>query len=246
MSPSLEQNPAATPETDLIWKLRHGSDADRFEAVEEVRDALGAQALEPLCDALRDPCVRVRIEAALALGDLHDAGAVEPLLAALRGTISGGQAAWQVRKSLLLVAIWLLIWNGVLYLKVLADPAARGWMSGFTIALAAVPWDYLAGRRAASRFAAAVSLALAEIAEHQVTPELHGLAKELRLLATDRVQQDRMTRNLIREAAHRLEEATAEYRDLPFASTPALAGGADRLPRTAALPADNEASLPRV
>src|SRR5262245_21990176 len=62
--------------------LRRGRLGQPVEAIQAL-GRLGTPALEPLCGALQDPAIPVRIAAAEALGRLADAGAVQPLTGSL-------------------------------------------------------------------------------------------------------------------------------------------------------------------
>ncbi len=52
----------------------------------------GPEAVPLLCELLQDPNSEVRSQAAESLAQIGDAGAVQPLIAALRNSLTGGSA----------------------------------------------------------------------------------------------------------------------------------------------------------
>lgn len=244
MSASREQSPAAMAETKLRWRLRSGDAPGRLAAVTDLAETAGPRALEPLCQALKDSDLEVRTAAARELGRLRDRRAIEPLMEAFRTSVVGGKAARQASGVLWIGLAWLFGFAVLLAAMVLAPISYGAYYGGFML-LAAAILRYVGSRREQSRFQAAVSTALAEIAEHQAAPEIHTLVAEFRVLSADPFQQERGARQACREAANRIEAATARYRELPVvAETPGTAES--QLPLPAGEGSPLRSSPPRV
>ena len=74
------------PETavDARWDMRSSDPRVRAAAAERLRQLGDRSALPLLLDALADPAAQVRVNATLALTEMRDPGAVEPLVALLK------------------------------------------------------------------------------------------------------------------------------------------------------------------
>lgn len=246
MSRRPSQDDPSTAATDLLASLRDGCAAERLEAVQQVRETLGGEALEPLCAALRDVRLPVRVVAAMELGMLGDARAIPSLREALRRSMYGGSASQHIRNNLSFVALWAFFWVLASTWILIHFPVWVGGMGALILGFLTRPGKYLTRSRRESRFAAAVAVALARITEQQVTPDVLGVTEELRILAGDRLHQEGMARELIRKAAERIEEATSDFRNLPLVSAPVAAGVEAQLPRVAEAPIGDPERLPRV
>jgi HEAT repeat protein len=218
--------------TELSQQLSEADPARRAEAVLRLREC-GPDAVEPLCRALHDSDADVRVAAVEALGVLGDERALEPLAAALRRCFMGHSArrhvVFGVVVALVVGATAVgLIW-GILALKVFG---AVGVMSNSVVQLVA---RSLERRRAHSRICPAITEALERIATRHPSPRLRAVLPELRTLALDVVQQDRVARKASRDTARRIDELTASLKDLPLASAPP-SGTPESLPRPAGAP----------
>jgi len=201
----------------LRERLTRAAPDDRVEAARAMRH-YGATAVEPLCHALRDEDLRVQAAAAEALGELEDARAIQPLVAALRNCFAGRSARsdfWFGVLQMLLVVVAMLL-NLLSYLVI--RRRARN------------PIDEMLEEYAQSRWRRndliqAITTALGRIGERHPLPELRSVLPDLKVVARDLVQQRKSTRAASRETVARIEALTARLQDLPL---PATLGHSDR------------------
>lgn len=196
--------------------------------------AHGVNAIEPLCAALRDPQLRVRLAAARSLGEVGDERAIPALVAALR-ELFPGRSPRRYRAVGLLAAITFPL-AGISYAVMQlwewgVSPGNIAALFGLALVLLA------ATGKKGLRVLAALSIprptqgdpclvfsqALSRIAERCPAPELREALPLLREIAADGLQQSRYTRADSRKAARRIEELTAQLNALPvIASAPSM------------------------
>jgi HEAT repeat protein len=226
---------------ELMTTLATGSAQERSSAAYELR-AFGAAAVEPLCAALQDKELPVRLAAVKSLGEVGDERAIQPIVAALREMFPG-RSPRRYRTVGILAAITLplsMVAYGAVQLSEWGVPPQV-----VTAACAALLALLVAGGRKSLRLISlligdptsansgpcrAYSEALAQIAERCPAPELRKALPALNEIAADALQQSPRTRADSRRAAQRIEELTAQL---------------DSLPVIAAAPSPDVETLPR-
>jgi len=211
--------------------------------------AFGSEAIEPLCAALRDRELRVRLAAAKSLGEIGDERAIPALVAALR-ELFPGQSPRRYRTVGILAAVTFplaMICYGVMRLSEWSvPPIGIAIIFGLMVALLAA-----CGPRRLRALAElwipspsnhdpclVFSQALARIAERCPAPELREALPLLQEIAADGLQQNRRTRADSRKAARRIEELTAQLDALPvIAGAPSM--DVDSLPGASSGPISN-------
>jgi len=234
------QNRPHTPREAVYHSLRHGPLATRLETARLLRRA-GPSAVEPLCFALRDRDLAVRIAAAESLGQVGDARAVQPLMEALRDSFIG-RSGWQhlFIGGLMVVAtiLLLLLCMATAILTLSIDPFSLSGSSSKS-------GDPQSAGCPQSALRQAVIRALVHIAERHPAPELRDVLPDLKAMALDVLQQEAGTRAASRDAARRIDALTEKLKSLPVpASMPAM--DASELPRPAGAPSADAKTLPRV
>lgn len=165
---------------------------------------LGApRAVEVLCVLLEDTDVEVQAAAAHALGRIGDTRALAALMHALHLTIEG-----RSRREYVLAFVGGLV--GVVCFGFLLGPIPL-LLVGHGIVVQAK------GRWRASRLSAALTGALGDMAERNPTPELRRAVPDLRVVSAD-VFHYPYARFISKEAAQRIEAATAHLKQLPIPS----------------------------
>jgi len=226
---------------DRCEALRAEDPVARRQAARDLQ-AHGETALEPLCAALADEELEVRLAAAEALGHIGDSRALQPLTGALQACFVGGSARRQLVSGLLILLAGLLLMCGVLIGSALLKTGGIFWIF---IHLGRAIARSFEQRRTKSRLCGAITDALTRIAEQNPTPEVRALVPEFRAVAADSLQQDRATRDLSRRSAARIEALTEKLKDLPVS---AAAPGQEvaALPTPAEAPQLEASRLPRV
>lgn len=180
----------------------------RMEAARGMRH-YGAQAVGPLCLALRDPDLRVRAAVAASLGDLEDVRAVQPLVNALRNCFAGRSARsdfWfgVFKMPLIVVAMALNLIHYLAFRQRRRNPIDE------------LLDEYAESRRRRNDLLQAITTALGRIGERHPLPELRSVLPDLHLVARDVIQQRKSTRAASRKAAARIEALTTRLQDLPL------------------------------
>jgi len=232
----------------LLRDLREGATEQRRRAAQALRD-YGAAAVEPLCLALRDKDVNVRIAAAESLGLVGDERAVQALMEALRECFVRRSAHWQMVVGVLAVLPPVILYVGCLLVGIALNfkhtvIAAWVFSSIFGVMFHAIR-GYYKHRRSLSKVCQSVVEALTRLAERNPTPELRAVLPDLKAIAADVLQQARQTRAASRQAARRIEALTEQLKSLPLPAA-APAPDAATLPRTTDAPAQETERLPRV
>ncbi|HTE18393.1 MAG TPA: HEAT repeat domain-containing protein [Armatimonadota bacterium] len=214
----------------------------RVDAVRALRER-PTEAFVPLCDALRDKDLNVRIAAAEVLGELGDERAVQPLTEALRACFVGRSGRMQVITGVFAFVAAALFFVGIVFgafsLKFFG-------CAYFVLQLAAAPGKaYFKRRRSRSPLCHAITEALTRIADRHPTPELRSVLPDLRAVAADSLQQEKGTRAASRAAADRIDALTEKLQSLPLPATTPAPDGAT-LPRPADAPTPQVETLPRV
>jgi HEAT repeat protein len=236
--PSLEELTASLGAADTTARAKAAHDLQAF----------GTAAIEPLCAALRDKEVRVRLAAAKSLGEVGDERAIQPLVAALRDLFPG-RSPRRYRTVGILAAITFPIvsiaYGAVKLSEWGVPPTAIGVafaiMIGLLLASGPVGrWLLLTllgvPRPTDTSPCPVFSEALARIAERHPTPELREALPTLKEIAADSIQQNRRTRANSRKVVRRIEALTAQLEALPVtASAPVT--DAEILPRASDGPA---------
>lgn len=232
-------------EARLISRLHHGKVGARVTALSELRAKMGTRAAGLLCAALQDPHVRVRIAAATELGILRDPNTIQPLIQALRASRSpqsrfGFHLVDGLEKLCWLIAVGLLFFR---YWRLAAMAGGTAFVLRFIFRpmVEGFWWSEHDG----GTLQAAIANALAEIAEHRPSPAAAAAVAELRSLCATELSEIAKPRDLCREAADRIEAATADYRQLPLAAE-APKSHEDALPLPAQKPDFEAETLPRV
>jgi HEAT repeat protein len=230
----------------LLRDLREGATEQRRRAAQALRD-YGAAAVEPLCLALRDKDVNVRIAAAESLGLVGDERAVQPLMEALRGCFVKQSAYLQLAAALLFIGLIVILWIGNILTSLIFSPSVisgvvRSGLVGIVVGFA-IP--YYLQRRSQSKLCQAFTETLVRIAERNPTPELRNILPDLKAIAVDVLHQEESTRTTSRQAARRIEALTEQLKSLPLPAA-APAPDAATLPRTTDAPAQETERLPRV
>ena len=235
----------------LLRDLREGTTEQRQQAAQALRD-YGTAAVEPLCLALRDKDLNVRVVAAESLGQVGDARAVQPLLDALRDCFVFRSS----RAHLIIGAICVLL-AGMLWLSAVILTMELGlsvfWrvlIKAVAVMVSLVPcipllFKFKATPEEFDRVCQSIIDALKRIAEREPVPELRAAIPDLSCLATDDIYQKRQTRNAAREAAQRIETLTEQLKSLPLPAA-APAPDAATLPRAVEANAQETERLPRV
>jgi hypothetical protein len=229
----------------LLRDLREGATKQRQHAAQALRN-YGAAAVEPLCLALRDKDLSVRVAAAESLGLVGDERAVQGLMEALWQCFVGRSARWQIIAGVgvfitLFLPSCIAIWAGRFWTfwMGLGFSVLGGMFTGMHVG------KYFVIRAAQSNVCHAIIAALMHIAECHPAPELRSILPDLKTLAIDVLQQDKQTRATSRQAAQRIEALTEQLKSLPLpAAAPAPA--AATLPRTVDAPVQETERLPRV
>ncbi|HTE16935.1 MAG TPA: HEAT repeat domain-containing protein [Armatimonadota bacterium] len=228
-------------------RLRDGTP----EVREPAASSLGGYpewGVEPLCGALQDPEVKVRVAAARALERLGDARAVGPLAEALRfGLVDESGRMNRIMGMIRFSAILVLLAGIAVQLTA---PQPEGVMIGAIQLLAlTVFWKR---RRSRSKLRGAIAEALVRIAERQPGPELwcalpdlQAVEADLRAVAADVLEQEGSVRIASWEAVQRIEALTHRLKSLPLAAS-APAPDAAVLPVPAGAPTPDPGTLPRV
>lgn len=230
----------------LLRDLREGTPEQRQHAAKALRD-YGAAAVEPLCLALRDKDLNVRVAAAESLGLVGDERAVRALMEALRECLVGRSAKWQIAAGILVAVVALVVLMAVVSVRLYFKVGIGG--IGFYLLARALyrgVTSYYERRRDFSGFCEAVVEALRRIAERSPAPELRKkVVPELKAIAADVLQQQERTRTAARFAAWRIEALTEHLKSLP---RPAAASAPDAatLPRAVDTPTQETERLPRV
>ncbi|HTE16853.1 MAG TPA: HEAT repeat domain-containing protein [Armatimonadota bacterium] len=219
---------------ELLTDLKAGSSKVRESAARRLR-RYPEWAVEPLCTALDDRELQVRVAAVKALGRVGDERAVEPLVAALRACFVGrsGREQWLNRL--------LVLGGGILLLPLYIPFYALSQLCDKPLSLHdcwEIPRVFVRGyqeRRSQGRLCEAITQAVVQIAERHPTPELREVLPDLEAVAADIIQQEQSTRQKSRAAAARIEALTEKAKSLPMpASAPEPDG--DTLPRPAEAP----------
>jgi len=245
-----EPTPTGPTFEELVASLGAAETAARTNAARELQ-RYGAAAIEPLCAALQDKEIRVRLAAAKSLGEVGDERAIQPLVAALRDLFPG-RSPLRYRVVGILAAITFPIvsiaygavklseWGAPPIAIGLAFAAIMGWLLSrgpvgarilLTLLGVPAPTD--------SSPCPVFSEALARIAERHPTPELREALPTLKEIAADNIQQDRRTRADSHKAARRIEALTAQLESLPVTASPPAACNAETLPRPSDGPVAN-------
>jgi len=230
------------PEPSRLRRLlSKRSPVTRVRALRDLSRLPPEDALRPLCEALDDPLIAVRIEAAQALGRVGDARAVGPLVRALKRSSYGGAAVKQFLLGILLLPVFAL-W----FLVGLAAAVFLGDFGGNVLGFAAsLPENYYGSRRSRSPLFSAITDALVQIAERDPSPELRRALPELQTIASDVLQHERSARSAYHDAARKIAGLTEKLQSMPL---PAGAPAADpaQLPLTGSAPRQDSAALPLV
>ncbi len=186
-------------------------------AVEALRRTLNDGVVDRMCGFLAHTELPIQLAAVRALGATHDPRAVDPLLRML------------TKQSLLRARRFhayggLVLGAGILYHLVLGirlaarlgifDPAVTG-----ALLLTALYIGALVLKRRHSVVIAAIGKALAEIAAHAPTRDLHTAVPQLRALAADRILVNPQIRRSCVNAAREIEALTADLTRLPLPAT---------------------------
>jgi hypothetical protein len=230
----------AAPEAAELLCRAFG-DSSRFvrsAAVQLLARHPSPRALDALCGSLGDAREVVRAGAAEALGLRGDPEAVPPLTEALRACFVGRSARWQVLAGIGVVvgtALFVVAW-------ILGSFA----VSGFAVAsffVVQFVWRrmsaYVDRRRSAGRVCRAITEALARSAEQSPSPELRNVLPELRVVASDVLQQDQDTRSASRATAAKIEALTEKLKSLPLPAS-GQAPDAETLPRAGTAPGEEQ------
>ena len=229
---------------ELIRSLDASSSETRAEAARVLR-SYGARAVEPLCRALQDQDVNVRIAAAASLGYIGDGRAVQPLTEALRRLFIGQSARW--RLTLRNIGIGGAVSLGMGFLLGWSIPV--GVAAGYAVHLMLMSYagrcSDFDGRPSHSGLCHTITEALAQIAEWNASPDMLAVVPDLKAIAADVLREEKQVRITSRQVAERIESLTEKLKSLPVAaSTPDADTSA--LPRPAEAPAPNAETLPRV
>ncbi|MCS6859530.1 MAG: HEAT repeat domain-containing protein [Abditibacteriales bacterium] len=259
------ESPVQSRMNDLLRDLREGTPAQRRHAAQALRDH-GAAAVEPLCHALRDKDLNVRVAAAESLGVIGDERAVQALIEALHAVFIWRSPQLQTMSGLLLlpgflmlsVVALLLAATGVAGVQMLileqigqfpsAGAAATlgmifGALSGCVIL---VMRDIIYGKiRRQNLLCHTIIMSLMRIGEKRPLPELRNILPDLRAIARDVLRHGEGTRAIARQAARRIEALTEQLKNLPLPAA-APAPDAATLPRVADANAPETERLPRV
>lgn len=224
----------------LTASLKSVDTATRTHAVRELR-TFGTDAVKPLCKALRDRELGVRLAAAEALGEVGDERAIAPLVTALRDLFPGSSPR-RARTVGLLAAITfplsMICYAAMRLYEWGVSPHGIMAILGVALVLLVAGWSKI--KPVVAFFAGApgptdegpslvYARALAHIAERCPAPELRKALPILREIAADGIQQSRRTRADSRKAARRIEALTARLDNLPVvASAPSM--NVDSLP----------------
>ncbi len=227
----------------LLRDLREGTIEQRQHAAQVLRDC-GAVAVEPLCLALRDKDLNVRVAAAESLGQVGDERAVQALIEALKMCFVRRVARWirPIRLVVLLACIILLV---------AAPIGGDSYVTKVTslVIIIAITWTYVVRYysqiRSQGKVCQAIVEALTYIAERNPTPELRAALLDLKAIAADGQQQDIHTQSAARQAAQRIETLTEQLKSLPLPAA-APAPDAATLPRAVDAPEQETERLPRV
>lgn len=204
----------------------------------------GPEAVAMLCRALEDPHPDVRTAAAERLARVGTSEATEPLMRALRRSTGGRWAVLTITgSSFLLIPLGLAL-LGAAMRSLLVGNSLVSWIL-FFIVLSILAKAAGKARRQREDLLAAISEALAAIAERAPSPVARAAIRELKVLAADVVQQQSECRWACVKAAERIDRATRDLQRLPVASQEPAAT-ADRLPRPAEAPQMEDRQLPLV
>lgn len=196
---------------------RSPTPSDRLNEIRRLH-RLGPDGLPALREALSDPCITVRTEAARVLGLIGGAEEAARLSAALSNAIGRRSPGWhRVLGWLAVVGLGSLVAVMIVLIGVLSF--------GQAFKLTDIkPWEIwrsiVGAQRGEEPFIGACVEALAAISERDPWPGRRELIGEFRALATDETHLTRSTRAKIAGAAERLDLATRELTGLP---TPAAA-----------------------
>lgn len=210
----------------MVRFLEAPSWIDRRRAVTSLGE-FGDVSVAPICRALEDRDERVRLAAARLLAVLGDPRALQPLIAALKRSLSGGSG----RRHVVVLHLALVTLIGGVIGASIGSLTLRGTVFGFLLSMVpstlifANHWFHRMNR---DRFQQTCIEALAALAEKDPVPELRILLPDLQALAANRLQPD--------EARHALTTATFRIA--------ALTSNTERLPIAAAAPESELGTLP--
>ncbi len=225
----------------LLHDLREGTTEQRQHAAQALRN-YGAAAVEPLCLALRDKDLNVRVVAAESLRQVGDERAVQPLMEALRECFVRRSVRWQIVIGMVVPILQFALIAWALRLE-----QSGSWLIALILSLATGAAIVIYHAKYAPRDAVcrAITEALARIAECNPTPELRSIIPDLKAIAADGMNYGKQTRAASRQAAQRIEALTEKLKNLPL---PAAAPAPDvaTLPRSVDAPEQETERLPRV
>lgn len=191
----------------LLERLKSDDAIGRKVAAQDLKE-YGAQAVQPLCEALKDKEDEVREAAAQSLLVVGDDTAVGPLVEALRAGFPGRSP----RRQRVMTMLFYILIPFALIAALMMIIATKGEGLGdllSTLHYIESPSQKLTGDRLAYIHA------LAAIAERSPTPELRKVLSDLRDIEADTLQQDVKTRAASRAAARKIEKLTAKLDQLP-------------------------------
>lgn len=225
----------------------------RQEAVRQLADA-GDSTVPALCQLLKHHNFRVREDAAVALGEVGDARAIEPLLDALRECFVVRTPWLRVVLGILLIPLLALasvlslaaiIIVAIVFLFIavrLGSLWEFGWLGEGVGEWLLAPfkwlWKGVTGpfewlhRKRSQRTCEIIARSLSRIAERHPTPELRNALPDLALVTADFALQSEESRQSAREAVDLIDRLTSKVQSLPrSALQPATA--TETLPATA-------------